>query len=469
VSGPNPRLVVGDGIADPYVTLSHCWGDTQPLVSTKTTLDDRLYGIKFQSLPKLFQDAVSITKKLGIKYLWIDSLCIVQDSKEDWAREASRMGSIYRHTYLTIFALDAVDCHQGILSKRLHSSGKINLEEAESLTTEDKTMIFRRSALCHRAWALQERLLSPRVLFYSSSEIFWECLKCTAREGSSRIKPYRPSEYSYTSYECPDVKNCLILPQGHRPSMPLSPPSDWYIIVVEYTRCYLTKSTDKLPALAGLASIFRANTGYTYMAGLWEEDFRDGLLWHIDHSQNKARHLKVELPISWSWMSSCFPVLYVTMTDSRTSSRFSPHRDIKLMSRVITPKDPNNMLGEVINGSITVEADFEVLQLMDDHSGITILDSTGSKVSLFIDDLHATYSTGTSCRGLYITIRDTRATDHGRAATKVGFIGTSLIYFLVIVPDPKRVDCWNRIGLGRCPEVQGLFKENSERMLFELA
>ncbi|KUJ24682.1 HET-domain-containing protein [Mollisia scopiformis] len=471
VSGSSPRLVIGDGIDAPYITLSHCWGNVQPLITTRETLDDRLEEITFQSLPELFQDAVFITRQLGIRYLWIDSLCIVQDCEDDWAREASKMGNVYRHAYLTIFALDAPNSHHRILSCRPRAAEKdISVEEVELLAVGDKHAIFKQSPLCHRAWALQERLLSPRVLFYSKTEIFWECLACTAREGSKRIKAYRPSEYSYTSYECPDVKNCLIIPRGDSPSMPLSPPSDWYIIVVEYTRCYLTKPTDKLPALSGLAAIFQANTGYSYMAGLWQEDFRDGLLWYVDYTQNQVRHTGTENPgPSWSWVSSCRPVLYVTVTGSRSSARYAPHRDPKLVGSISTQKKTSNPMGEVLYDSVTVEADFEILELLNDGLGISICDSTGTKVTLFLDDCNAVHQPGTQCLGLFLTTRDVHSPNYGRD-NDVGsrFSGISWTYFLVIVQDPKRSGCWNRIGLARCSESRRLFLQDTERMAFEL-
>ncbi|CZR55669.1 uncharacterized protein PAC_05557 [Phialocephala subalpina] len=473
VSGLAPRLHLCNGIAEPYVTLSHCWGNAQPLITTIATLEDRLREIPFYSLPDMFQDAVFITRKLGIKYLWIDSLCIIQDSEEDWAREASKMGNVYRYAYLTLFVLDATDCNQSILSRRTRASGKdVVVAELESPALGSKHAVFQRSALCHRAWALQERLLSPRILFYSKEEIFWECLACTTREGSSRIKPYRPSEYSYTSYECPDVKNCLILPRGESPSMPLSPPSDWHIIVVEYTRCYLTKPTDKLPALSGLASIFRANTGYSYMAGLWQEDLRDGLLWYIDRTQSQSRHAKSEISgPSWSWASSCLPVLYVGITNSRSSPRYSPHRDIKFIGCDVTLKDENNPMGEVVHASLTVEADFETLQLLQDESGVTISDNTACKVDVFLDDSDAVYPSGTICRGLFVANWDIRPQKYEREddlERKFGFTYPSWKYFLVVVPDLENVGSWRRIGLGRCPGIRGLFLEHSERMPIEL-
>jgi hypothetical protein len=274
-------------ISGPYVTLSHCWGNSSPLITTTSTLNNRKDGIPMDTLPKLFRDAVFITRELKIKYLWIDSICIIQDSEEDWSREAARMGDVYRYSYLTLFILDATDCHQAILAQRVQPEQEIERDALETGFSnpliQSKQEVFKNSPLCHRAWALQERLLSPRILYYSTDEIFWECLSCTAREGNTLIKAYKPSIYSPSRYECPDVKQRLVLPRGLHPSLPLCPSTDWHIVVVEYTRCFLTKLSDKLPALSGMASIFKANMGYTtYLAGLWEEDFRDGLLWFVE-------------------------------------------------------------------------------------------------------------------------------------------------------------------------------------------
>jgi hypothetical protein len=133
--------------------------------------------------------------------------------------------------------------------------------------------IVKASPLCKRGWVLQERLLLPRILYYSAEEMLWECLACTARESEMGNKSNQPTTYVCERYECADVKKRLILPAGPSPSLPLSPPLDWHIIVVEYTRCQLTKQSGKLPALSSLASIFSANIGYTYLARIWKEDF----------------------------------------------------------------------------------------------------------------------------------------------------------------------------------------------------
>ena len=80
-----------------YCALSHCWGppEKHPIQTTSNTLKDHLEGIEFKVLPRTFQDAVTVTRAIGVRYLWIDCLCIVQDDKNDWKKEAAMMGSIY--------------------------------------------------------------------------------------------------------------------------------------------------------------------------------------------------------------------------------------------------------------------------------------------------------------------------------------------------------------------------------------
>jgi Heterokaryon incompatibility protein (HET) len=100
-----------------YVTLSHCWGQQKFLTTTKETLPLRTKGIEWDSMPRTFQDAATITRRLGFQYLWIDALCIIQDSEIDWETESAKMGSIYQDSVLTIAASDARDGRGGCFSE----------------------------------------------------------------------------------------------------------------------------------------------------------------------------------------------------------------------------------------------------------------------------------------------------------------------------------------------------------------
>ena len=113
-AGFEVRLYEGNGKKLRYTTLSHCWGKDQPIKTTKANLSDHLREVKWPLLPKTFQDAVIITHGLGIEYLWIDSLCIVQDDMNDWGKESAEMKNVYGYSYLTIAAAAGEDSRHGL-------------------------------------------------------------------------------------------------------------------------------------------------------------------------------------------------------------------------------------------------------------------------------------------------------------------------------------------------------------------
>jgi hypothetical protein len=103
------------------MTLSHCWGSAQLITTTANTIKQRIAGIPLEDLPQTFKDAVSLTRNLGIRYLWIDSLCIKQLDEEDWETEARKMGSVYSHSYLNIAATSSAEGRGGCFKERLVS------------------------------------------------------------------------------------------------------------------------------------------------------------------------------------------------------------------------------------------------------------------------------------------------------------------------------------------------------------
>lgn len=107
------------------MTLSHCWGRTQFITTTRDTLKQRIAGIALTDLSKTFKDAVSLTRKLGIRYLWIDSLCIIQKDKEDWEREAGKMGAVYSQSFLNIAATSSAEGSGGLFKERLVFIGNV--------------------------------------------------------------------------------------------------------------------------------------------------------------------------------------------------------------------------------------------------------------------------------------------------------------------------------------------------------
>jgi hypothetical protein len=166
-----------------WVALSHRWGTLPQFKTLKANLQKHYERIAFGALPKTFQDAVLVTRGLGLKYLWIDSLCIVQDDKDDWSREALRMGNIYRDSFSTIAAHTAADSAAGFLRSSLALPESVCLGGASGSPQDiafyvtlpfDFVMDVDNSALSKRAWVLQERLLPTRIIHFTPSRIYIE-------------------------------------------------------------------------------------------------------------------------------------------------------------------------------------------------------------------------------------------------------------------------------------------------------
>jgi hypothetical protein len=182
------RLYVSQNESSRYVCLSHCWGNEKPVcITTKDSLESNKRGIGYASLPKTFRDAVDIVRRLGLQYLWIDSMCIIQDDKEDWEQEAAKMASIYENAFLTIAAAsssgDADGCyHSSPRESSLHryvlegpNGSDISILVRKMITHFDtaghNNLNIPELPLLHRAWVYQERLLSPRFVHFSPAEI----------------------------------------------------------------------------------------------------------------------------------------------------------------------------------------------------------------------------------------------------------------------------------------------------------
>lgn len=151
---------IEDGMTGRYVTLSHCWGMQRVITTTMNTLAERKAGIPLSDLPPTFQDAVQLTRRLGVKYLWIDSICILQDDISDWEKESALMGSIYSSSYLNIAATHSGDSRGGLFSRRwvpsycdvseqLPSELDIKTSEITGKSPSENTGIYVRRSLDH--------------------------------------------------------------------------------------------------------------------------------------------------------------------------------------------------------------------------------------------------------------------------------------------------------------------------------
>lgn len=335
-----------------YITLSHCWGppSNRPVTTTETNLSERMSRISFSGLPKTFQDAVEIARKLGQRYLWIDSLCIIQDSEQDWAREASLMAKVYAYAYCTLAALSSKDGSEGLQQFDIQHEDHTFVDIAATAT--DRVGCYRilskypprwsttydglvrdrapvqvndNSPLRFRAWALQERELSRRTIYFSNRELLWECreLKGTAQLPwqESRFTRYSAhlqcspweelDQWTYLQDTPKTTDLAAVVLEEHRLEQ------HWWRMVVDYSFRCLTQETDMLIALSGVAQAYKEECcpSGTYAAGLWREHLPEGLLWRVDADHKKARTGRrlattEYVAPSWSWASVKAEVFY---------------------------------------------------------------------------------------------------------------------------------------------------------------
>ena len=160
-----------------YATLTYCWGSAPFIQTTKATIESHKSGLSLSQLPRTFHDAIKVAGHLNIQYIWIDSLCIVQDSESDWLKESSKMAAYYGNSVVTISALDSAAANEGFLIPREpEMMMSLPPDQVGGLWLRTPVpswrVVFEAAALNKRGWTLQERLLSTRVLHYSKQEMF---------------------------------------------------------------------------------------------------------------------------------------------------------------------------------------------------------------------------------------------------------------------------------------------------------
>ncbi|RTE68882.1 hypothetical protein BHE90_016739 [Fusarium euwallaceae] len=298
---------------DLYIALSHCWGPHGLPAAAKTTIAtkyDRMQGIRIENLPKSFRDAIAICHELGIRYLWIDSLCIIQQDKDDWEKECSRMRDVYRNSYLTISVARSGDSSEGCFSTRpsKHMStkvGSINHQgQIYDVMARESINHYQIAAsdsfdsdfpLFSRAWTFQERLLPRRVVHYGEKELIWECnTVCDCECGASQ-EILAPWGY--------DNSTKVIF--AHMMSQPRQGPEfrrNWAILMRRFSLMKLSFDADRLPSLSGLVQDLECSDTGRYLAGLWERELPWMIGW-MSMGKGLCRPSSVPNPPSWSWTS----------------------------------------------------------------------------------------------------------------------------------------------------------------------
>ncbi|KAH8893097.1 HET-domain-containing protein [Thozetella sp. PMI_491] len=362
------RLVARDDLSSPhpYVALSYVWGPAQPYVLTNETANEMRRGMDVSRLPKTITDAATVAHKLGFSYLWIDALCIIQDSRHDKLKELPTMADVYGGSSLTIVAASASVANEGFLRapkpasffvEPLHIAicdGRGHL--ASLVLGYRETYKPAGDPINSRAWTLQERVLSPRLLIFSGSGVMWTCREDHANPSGppDAGSPFQASLNSDINIEEED--ETLIREQ-------------WMAIRAEYTERDMSYYSDKLTAISAVAAEVARRTGWSYLAGLWKEDLFSELHWRsIKRMASGERFLvkpqKVRdagyIAPSWSWASSGLGMILDGNDDRMDREVF--HFKV-LESQVELAANAKFEFGPVSGGFILVEGRVKELYL----------------------------------------------------------------------------------------------------------
>lgn len=371
------RLIDSNGEKEEYICLSHCWGLAQIITTTRATISERKRGIPWDLLSKTFQDAICMTRKLGFQYIWIDSLCIVQDDALDWEKESAQMASVYSNGYLTLAGTRSANGNGGLFSTQ-HDV------EVSGMTPDgDPYCIYFRERIDHhiemipdstieryplltRAWVYQERMLSTRVLHFGHFELFFEC--CSSIQCECGYISYEEDdpgiEKSLVKIEFADALSRLSLSEAGE----VDANTDYYVarmwrtVVSSYSALSLTKSTDRLPALGGLARQTAAARQTTYYAGLWKDTLNDDLLWATYREPRTVAAAPRPSPRkapTWSWASAAG---YVDYNDTIIFSSFDagsehvqePHQHFAAIEQCAALPSGVDEFGAIEEGLLTI-------------------------------------------------------------------------------------------------------------------
>jgi hypothetical protein len=377
-----------------YAALSYCWGHKKEaacqLTTTSHSLEQHLDCIPLSKMTRVIQDTIQTTRALSIRYVWIDALCIVQDSIDDWARESVLMGFVYSNAFVTICPTSTSSCLEGFLNRaplvrvKFYSTlrpdvhGVFNLRyqyvhdtvNSKDLEILHPRLIDFRTPWHSRGWTFQEAQLSTRLLYFAHSCIYYSCLNHESTEAGELEGDFRQ--------ELPRALKKYSLSRDAE-DLRLS----WKELVLIYAQRQLTHELDRLPAISGLAKIISEAIGDEYLAGLWKDDLARGLLWGNKKQKEiyffedirgrtkdelvAARSLSATHPYigpSWSWIHFShlnYQDLFIgelipEMFDSSSSSfyEFDFREECNFYETSCTPASSLNPFGRLVDAKLVV-------------------------------------------------------------------------------------------------------------------
>ncbi|KAF5576011.1 hypothetical protein FPCIR_12857 [Fusarium pseudocircinatum] len=346
-----------------YTTLSYCWGRQAFTRLLRSNIDSMTTtGMPVKDLPATFRDAITVTIRLGLEYIWIDALCIIQLDAEDWSLQSVTMAKVYSYSAITLAAAASSDAHGGLFRRRNPAGingARVGLNwpthklegEFYLVAADPWKKAAANSPLLERAWVFQERLLSRGTVYFAHDMLYWECGELYASELYPAGGPW-DLQYRYKEFDVSDR-----LPSGvqsvedyrfkHVYTELLTREIDaektvtdeemfqyvWASVVTQYSFGKLTKETDKLIAIDGVAEQLASLVPREqYLKGLWRQDSLPlSLLWRTLMEEEPP---SIRVAPSWSWASVYTPVYFDFLFRAQT--------DPKVVTRVIDIIKPDD-------------------------------------------------------------------------------------------------------------------------------
>lgn len=369
-----PRLCLSNENITSWVALSYCWGGPSEFMLTEQTMEYLIRGVPLFNFPATLRDAVTITRALNIKHLWIDAICIKQDDRSDWLRECGRMRDVYKDATVTVIASDSASSNAGIFAKRIQSEPlpfPWYSSDGSQVSVQEHTVYLRDAAwksagdlssqIQRRGWTLQEDLLSPRTLSYLKTRMVWECPTLQTDEGGRvSVPPNYDGGKIFTTADIDasserDLNYLWLLYRR------------WAAVIEDYTFRRLTVETDRLPGLSGLASEFARRAKDTYCAGLWRRELLYGLAWCLHERKELEGDRKVAVSAeyrapSWSWASINGFGVESFSWEAFTSKREKLHEMAETIEVHVEPVLSGDQFGPVRAAHIILQAHFWPIQ-----------------------------------------------------------------------------------------------------------
>lgn len=331
-----PRLIISHGKREPYCTLSYCWGQAPPCSTLKSNFEERLNGFRLESLPRTLSEAIVVARSLGLSYIWIDSVCIIQDDPSDWAAESKVTFGIENGRSSNLFV--------GAVPMRENDDYDHRKLEATDV----------------RGWTLQEQLLSQRLLHFSAEQVLWECTTCRASESDpvgernkhrfgkdvpSQLIPLDLRELMTQHDQGFQVVDCHERTQRQ-----------WQSLVENYMARKLTKESDRLMAVIGIASRLEPLLDTSFVLGVWSStQFWPSLLWRLKPRTDELPGPPNTSFPSWSWASARTRVVFSWKSQSSDNIWLQVQPETSFLSELICIDAENDLSSVPLTGKVMMK------------------------------------------------------------------------------------------------------------------